>query len=77
MTVRHLIAFADVQAENQDGDTSDWQRVYEDLLRADTLLDITLAVARFRATADERRRAGGAGRALSLLSRWISVRTGR
>ena len=54
-TVRHLLAFAHLEAEKQGGDASDWQRVYEELLRAETPLDITLAVARFKATADERR----------------------
>jgi hypothetical protein len=54
-TVRHLLAFAHVHAEKQDGDSSDWQRVYEELLRAETPVDITLAVARFKSAADERR----------------------
>jgi hypothetical protein len=50
-----LLAFAHIQAENQDGDSSDWQRVYEELLRAETTLDMTIAIARFKSTADVRR----------------------
>jgi hypothetical protein len=52
-TVRHLLAFAQCEAEKQHGDSSDWQRVYEELLKAETPVDLTLAVARFKATADE------------------------
>ena len=54
-TLRHLLAFAHVHAEKQEGDSSDWQRVYEGLLRAETPLDVTMAVAHFKATADNRR----------------------
>jgi hypothetical protein len=55
-TIRHLIAFAHIQAEKEDDQSSsDWQRVYEELLRAETPLDVTMAVAHFKATADERR----------------------
>ena len=46
-TVRHLLAFAHVHAEKQEGDASDWQLVYEELLRAETLLDMTIAIARY------------------------------
>jgi hypothetical protein len=54
-TVRHLLAFAHVQAEREDGGASDWQRVYEELMAAQTPLDLTMAVAHFKATADDRR----------------------
>jgi hypothetical protein len=54
-TVRQLIAFAQLQAEKQASDSSDWQRVCEELSNVQTPLDMTIAVARFKAVADERR----------------------
>ena len=54
-TVRHLVVFAQGHAERPEGDSSNWQRVYEKLLSAETPLDVTMAVARFKATADDQR----------------------
>jgi hypothetical protein len=54
-TIGHLLAFAHNQAEKQVGDASEWQRVYEELLRVETPLDLTMAIAHFKATADNRK----------------------